>query len=385
MINVAVIGAGAISSLHIEGYLAFPDRCRVVSVVDIDRERAEQQIAQYRLGAVAARDIGQVVSGPGVDLASVCTPPGTHAEIAARLLAAGIHTLCEKPMAPSLQECDAILTAARRSGAVLSVVAQNRFTTPMARLKQVLDSGLAGRVLHAQVDSFWWRGASYYDLWWRGTWKSEGGGCTLNHAVHHVDALQWMLGLPAEVQAMFANVAHDNAEIEDLSLAVLRFESGALGQLTSSVVHHGQEQRLVFQTEKASLAMPWAVYASTQKSNGFPDRDEAAERALTDFYEHIPAVRHEGHTGQIDNLLTAIETASGDVLIDGHQGRRTLELITAIYKSAITGARVTLPLEGRDPFCTTEGLLAAAPRFHEKKVSVAGFAENEITTSASQR
>ena len=145
--------------------------------------------------------------------------------------------------------------------------------------------------------------------------------------------------------------------------------TGALGQLTSSVVHHGQDQRLVFQTEKASLAMPWAVSASTQKPNGFPDRDEATERALTDFYERLPQVRYEGHTGQIDNLLTAIETTSEDVLIDGHQGRKTLELITAIYKSAITGARVTLPLEDRDPFCTRDGLLAAAPHFHEKKAA----------------
>jgi UDP-N-acetyl-2-amino-2-deoxyglucuronate dehydrogenase len=381
MINVAVVGAGAISSLHIEGYLAFPGRCRIVSVVDIDRARAERQIARYGLGAAAVGDIGQVVSGQGVDLASVCTPPGTHAEIAVRLLTAGIHTLCEKPMATSLQECDAILTAAQRSGAVLSVVAQNRFTTPMARLKQVLDSGLAGRVLHAQVDSLWWRGASYYDLWWRGTWQSEGGGCTLNHAVHHVDALQWMVGPPTEVQAMFANVAHENAEVEDLSLAIMRFGSGALGQLTSSVVHHGQDQRLVFQTERARLAMPWAVYASTQKANGFPDRDEATERALTDFYEHLPEVRYEGHTGQIDNLLAAIETGSGEVLIDGRQGRGTLELITAIYKSAITGARVTLPLDERDPFCTRDGLLAAAPHFHEKTVSVADFTQNEITTT----
>lgn len=385
MINVAIIGAGAISSLHIEAYLAFPDRCRIVSVVDIDQARAERQIARYRLDATAAADIGPVVSGQGADLASVCTPPGTHAEIAARLLAAGIHTLCEKPMATSLQECDAILTAARRSGAVLSVVAQNRFTTPMARLKQVLDSGLAGRVLHAQVDSLWWRGASYYDLWWRGTWQSEGGGCTLNHAVHHIDALRWMVGPPVEVQAMFANVAHDNAEIEDLSLATMRFESGALGQLTSSVVHHGQDQRLVFQAERARIAMPWEVCASTQKANGFPDRDEATERALTDFYEHLPEVRYEGHTGQIDNLLTAIETGSGEVLIDGRQGRGTLELITAIYKAAITGARVRLPLDDHDPFCTRDGLLAAAPRFHEKKVSVADFAQNEITTTAGQR
>lgn len=299
MINVAVIGAGAICSFHIEGYLAFPGRCRIVSVVDIDRAKAERQIERYHLDAVAADDIGAIVSGPGVDLASVCTPPGTHAEIAARLLDAGVHTLCEKPMATSLQDCDAILGAARHSGAVLSVVAQNRFTTPMARLKQVLDSGLAGRVLHAQVDSHWWRGPSYYDLWWRGTWLSEGGGCTLNHAVHHVDALQWMLGLPAEVQASIANVAHDNAEV--------------------------------------------------------------------------------------DNMLGAIETGSADVLIDGHQGRGTLEIITAIYKAAITGAKVTLPLDDADPFCTRDGLLAGAPRFHEKTVSVSGFADNEITVTGAQR
>jgi predicted dehydrogenase len=325
------------------------------------------------------------VSGPGVDLASVCTPPGTHAEIAVRLLDAGVHTLCEKPMAPSLQDCDAILAAARRSGAVLSVVAQNRFTTPMARLKQVLDSGLAGRVLHAQVDSHWWRGPSYYDLWWRGTWSSEGGGCTLNHAVHHVDAVAWMLGRPVEVQASMANVAHDNAEVEDLSLAIMRFGSGALGQLTSSLVHHGEDQRLVFQTEKASLATPWAVRASVQKANGFPEPDRATEQALTEYYERLPAVRYEGHTGQIDNTLAAIETGSADALVDGHQGRRTLEIITAIYKAAITGARVRLPLDDGDPFCTRDGLLAAAPRFHEKTVSVPGFADNQIIVTGAQR
>ncbi|MGH3201395.1 MAG: Gfo/Idh/MocA family protein [Streptosporangiaceae bacterium] len=385
MINIAVIGAGAICRFHIEGYLAFPDRCRIVSVVDIDRARAERQIERYHLDAGAADDIGGIVSGPGVDLASVCTSPGTHAEIAGRLLDAGVHTLCEKPMAPSLRDCDAILAAARRSGAVLSVVAQNRFTTPMARLKQVLESGLAGRVLHAQVDSHWWRGPAYYDLWWRGTWLSEGGGCTLNHAVHHVDALQWMLGPPVEVAASIANVAHDNAEVEDLSLAIMRFGSGALGQLTSSLVHHGEGQRLVFQTEKASLAMPWAVCASVQKANGFPEPDQATEQALTEYYERIPVVRYEGHTGQIDNVLAAIETGSGNVLVDGQQGRAALEIITAIYQAAITGARVTLPLDDGDPFRSRDGLLAAAPRFHEKTVSVSGFADNEITVTGAQR
>jgi len=389
MVNVAIIGAGAISDFHIAGYLAFPERCRIVAVADIDVPRAERQIDKYQLEhAVAADRLDTVLAGQGagagpgedIDLASVCTPPGSHAQIATQLLEAGIHTLLEKPMAPSLAECDAILAAADRSGAILSVVAQNRFTAPMMKLKQVLDSGLAGRVLHAQVDSFWWRGLSYYDLWWRGTWQSEGGGCTLNHAVHHIDALQWMVGAPVQLQAMFGNLAHGNSEVEDISMAIMRFGDGALGQLTASVLQHGQEQQIILQTERAKIAMPWTVSANKQLPNGFPERDQAAERELDDFYKRLPELPHEGHTGQIDNVLTAIETPGAGVLVDGHQGRQTIEIITAIYQAAITEARVSLPLPADDPLRTREGLLAAAPRFHQKTALVTEFASNEITT-----
>jgi len=386
MIDVAVIGAGAISSFHLDGYRAFPDRCRVVAVADTDVARALKRIEEYRLtDAVAFDGVDAVLAdGPHIDLASVCTPPSTHAEIAARLLDAGVNTLLEKPMAPSLAECDAILAAADRSGAVLSVVAQNRFTNPMMRLKQVLDSGLAGRVLHAQVDSHWWRGPSYYDLWWRGTWQSEGGGCTLNHAVHHIDALQWMVGTPVAIQSMIANVNHGNSEVEDLSLTIMRFPDGALGQLTASVVHHGQEQQIIFQTERAKIAMPWTVSAQAPAPNGFPKRehDAATERELGDYYEGLPALAHEGHAGQIDDVLTALEATDGTrrVLVDGRDGRTTIEIITAIYQAAITARTVTLPLPPDDPFRTRDGLLAAAPHFHEKTASVGEFSTNEITT-----
>ncbi len=390
MIDVAVIGAGAISPFHLDGYRAFPGRCRVVAVVDTNLAAAEQRIFEYGLQdhAVALDSVDALLaSGAHVDLASVCTPPSTHAPIAVKLLDAGVNTLLEKPMAPSLTECDQILAAADRSGAILSVVAQNRFTNPMMRLKQVLDSGLAGRVLHAQVDSHWWRGPSYYDLWWRGTWASEGGGCTLNHAVHHIDALQWMIGRPTLIQALIGNVGHDNSEVEDLSLAIMRFPNGALGQITSSVVHHGQDQQIVFQAERAKIATPWAVAAQAQQDNGFPRRehDLATERSLTEFYESLPALAYEGHTGQIDDVLTALETASDGpdahrVLVSGHDGRTTIEIITAIYQAAITSAPVTLPLAADDPFRAREGLLAAAPRFYEKSASVGQFSTDEIST-----
>ncbi|MCL6624960.1 Gfo/Idh/MocA family protein [Alicyclobacillus shizuokensis] len=380
MIKVAIIGAGAISSSHIEAYLAFPNRAEIVAVSDVYPEKAEQQIARYDLQARAVKDYHELLANPEIQLVSVCTPPGTHAEITCACLGAGKNVLVEKPMAASLAECDQMLRAAEKANKVLSVVAQNRFRTPMMKLKQVLESGVAGKVLHAQVDSHWWRGHSYYDLWWRGTWASEGGGCTLNHAVHHIDALQWMMGMPTQVQAVMANLAHDNAEVEDISLALLRFDNGALAHITSSVVHHGEEQQLVFQAEKAMVAMPWRLYASVSRENGFPKRATDVEADIQGFYDSLPELRYEGHTGQIDNVLTALETGQ-PVLIDGIQGRRTLELITAIYKSAITEEPATLPLAEDDGFYTHDGLLARAPHFHEKTSSVVSFADNEITTS----
>lgn len=315
-----------------------------------------------------------------MDLVDVCTPPSTHAEIAIDALESGRNVVVEKPMAASLDECDAMLRAERDSGKLLAVIAQNRFRTEMMRLKRLLASGLAGKVLHAQVDSYWWRGSNYYDLWWRGTWEGEGGGCTLNHAVHHVDLLLWMMGAPAEVLAMMGNVAHDNSEVEDFSAAMLRFPDGALGQLTSSVVHHGQHQQLIFQAERARVSAPFECYASRALPNGFPERDGATEAQLAAAYEELAPLTYEGHTGELDNVLGALEGRE-DLLVDGEQGRRTIELITAIYASAITGSAVRLPMAPSDPFYRRDGLLGAAPRFHEKSRVVNDFGEVPITTT----
>lgn len=200
-----------------------------MAVCDIYPEKAQSRINEYNLShAKPVQDYKELLHGD-IDLVSVCTPPYTHAPITIDFLQAGKHVLVEKPMSSSLKECDEMNEAARQSGKILSVVAQNRFKTPMMKLKSVLESGLAGPIVHVQVDSFWWRGHCYYDLWWRGTWEKEGGGCTLNHAVHHIDAFLWMAGRPSELQAFMSNTSHDNAEVEDLSVAMLRFPTGGFG------------------------------------------------------------------------------------------------------------------------------------------------------------
>ncbi|MEK3825220.1 Gfo/Idh/MocA family oxidoreductase [Paenibacillus sp. FSL K6-1558] len=378
MINVAIIGAGAISNAHISAYMKFPERCRIVVVVDVYMEKAQKRIEEYGLhDAVAVADYHELLQND-IDLVSICTPPYTHASIACDFMKAGKHVLVEKPMASSLEEADQMLKAAQDSGTLLSVVAQNRFTTPMMKLKSVLDSRHMGPILHVQVDSYWWRGHSYYDLWWRGTWEKEGGGCTLNHAVHHIDAMLWMMGAPIEVQAMMANTAHDNAEVEDISMAMLRFSQGAVGMITSSVVHHGEEQQLIFQGKEARVSVPWKVVASTSQSHGFPEPNPDLERKLQQQYDALPEVIHSGHAGQVENVLDAIEYGTS-LVVDGESGRNTLELIVGIYKSASTGEKVVFPIPSDDTFYSRESMMRHVVHFYEKKSSVENFEDIGIT------
>jgi UDP-N-acetyl-2-amino-2-deoxyglucuronate dehydrogenase len=380
MLRVAIVGTGGISQMHIQGYLEFLDRCKIVALVDIYPEKAEEKKKRYNLTEAEIYDDHKKILGrDDIDLIDVCTPPYVHAEIAINGLNAGKNVLVEKPMAASLEECDAMLAAQKKSGKLLTVVAQNRFRTSYMNLKKTLDSGLAGDIVHAQADSFWWRGHSYYDLWWRGTWEKEGGGCTLNHAVHHIDMMLWMMGMPEEVQSIMSNTSHDNAEVEDLSIALLRYKNGTLGQITSSVVHHGEEQQVIFQGKKARISAPWKVAASTPKSNGFPERNEAVEQEIETFYKTLPDQKYKNHTPLIDDVLKALETGSSP-LISSEDGRRTVELITAIYESATTHQLVKLPLQNDDLFYTVEGIQANTPHFHEKSASVENFDNENITT-----
>ena len=379
MKRVAIIGAGAIAPAHIQGYLDFPEDCQIVALCDIYPEKAGKLAKQFDLNVDIYDDYQKIVDRPDIDLVSVCTPPYTHAETAIDLLNAKKHVLVEKPMASSLEECDAMNAAAQKNGMILSVVAQNRFLTPMMKLKHVLDSKLMGPIVHTQVDSYWWRGHCYYDLWWRGTWEKEGGGCTLNHAVHHIDIFQWMNGMPSEITAVMSNASHDNAEVEDISIAIGRYDNGSLVQITSSVIHHGEEQQLIFQGKNARVSVPWKLKASKSKQNGFPEEDLDLEEKLQQVYNEQPELQFESHAGQIYDVLQAIQ-GKKTVLVDGIQGRQTLEFITAIYQSASLGKTVKLPLNEDSPFYTRDGVLKYATHFYEKKNAIENFKDEAITT-----
>ena len=376
MIRIAIVGTGNIAHAHMEAYRTLADRCEVVALVDIIPGKAERFMEEFHLQCDTYENHEDILGRKDIDLVDVCTPPYVHASISINCLRSGKNVVCEKPMAASLEECDAMIKARDESGKLLSIIAQNRFRKGIRDLKALLDSNLAGPVRHAQIDSFWWRGHCYYDLWWRGPWEKEGGGCTLNHAVHHIDMLCWMMGLPDKVTSVLANTAHDNAEVEDLSVSVLQYPH-ALAQITASVVHHGEEQKLIFQCEKAKISAPFSCHASLAQSNGFPKKNEELEKEIAEYVSKLPALKYEGHTGQLENVITAIESGAQPA-IGGEDGRRTIELITAIYLSGSMGQTVELPLTKDSLFYTVDGIMKNAPHFYEKTASVTELS-GEIT------
>lgn len=378
MIQAAIVGCGNIAHSHVEGLLAFPDRCRIAALCDIYPEKAEKMKQKYGLDCPVFDDHEKMLaSGLKIDLVHVCTPPYVHAQIAIHAMDAGMNTVVEKPMATCLEECDAMLEAEKRNGVTMACIAQNRFRNSIYKLKRTVDSGLAGKVCFAQVNSLWWRAHCYYDLWWRGTWEKEGGGPTLNHAVHHIDMLNWIKGtLPDEVTAMLTNVMHDNSEVEDLSVACMRYADGSLAEVTSSVIHHGEEQGIVLQCADAKISAPWDVKAEVGQANGFfrPGGNQELIDRLNAFYESLPDLKYEGHTGEIDDVLSALEEGRRP-MITGEDGRKTVELISAIYKAGCTRSIVSLPITKEDDYYTFQGILKHAVHFHEKKASVENFAE----------
>lgn len=375
--GVIIIGTGAIARIHIEAYKSFSS-CKIVALCDLFVEKAENMIEEMGLeGTVALKDYKDALALADTDIVSICLPPGLHAQVAIDALQAGKHVLVEKPMATSLEDCDRMIAASKEQGKYLGIVCQNRYLTPMVKMKNLIEKEVVGPVRYANISSYWWRGQSYYDLWWRGTWENESGGCTTSHATHHLDLMQWYLGMPSEVTAVVTNMVHDNSECEDLSMAIFRYPD-KMAQITTTLLMHGEEQTMVFAAEKAKVSIPWSVEANKALENGFPEDDPETKAAIQAYYESLPDLDLEGHPAQILNFIHAIE-GKEELLVDGTEGRKVIELIMAIYKSSVNQAPVKLPLTPDDPFYTKAGLVEQMPKFFEKKRSVENFSNEKIT------
>ena len=377
MIRVIIWGAGNIAKTHIDAYLQHPDRCRIVAVINHHRDKACQLIQEKGLTAAAFSTLEEALAQTDADAVSICLPPAQHCDAAIEAAEHGLHILVEKPMANSLEDCDRMIAAAEKNGVLLSSVCQLRFTDKTNRLRQLLQSGRCGKLNYAVVNSMWWRGQQYHDLSWRGTWEKEGGGVLMIQAIHDLDLVQYLVGMPKQITAVMDNVDHGNSECEDVATAIMKYD-GMYVQFSASQVAHGEVREMHFYTQRGRLSAPWAPLASRAMPNGFPEEDPETVEELNSLYQEIPPLPFENHAGQVFNFLKAI--AGEEALVsDGYEGRKVIELISAIYKSATLCRPVDLPLAKDDPFYTVEGKLSMLPHFHEKRISADQMPEGYIT------
>jgi predicted dehydrogenase len=336
MIRVAILGAG-IGAEHLAAYRKLPDVFEVVAICDLDIQRATD-IA----GGIAATDrVEDVLGDPAIDLVDICLPPHLHVPMTLRVLASGKHAICEKPIANSLAEVDVLEQAQAASGKHLFPVFQYRFGPAMSQLQAAMKAGFATKTYAATFETHWCRKANYYDNPWRGTWAGEQGGALLGHAIHAHDLLTYLLGPIAKVHARTATLAND-IETEDCASLSLEMQTGAL--VTSSVSLGAATDvsriRLVFDGMTATSG--GSPYAPMSGGWTFVARDNMRQSELDGLVAMAEAMP-VGFLGYLREVARAVSNQRS-VAVTLDDGRRSVELVTAAYLSARTGADVDLPL-----------------------------------------
>lgn len=340
MMKIGLIGCGRISERHIEVLKALPD-VQIIGVTDIDQLRSKKTAAKHQLPLFASME--DLVEKGRPDIVAILTPSGDHPE---RVIAAAemkVHVIVEKPMALRLEDADRMITACDRAGVKLFVVKQNRYNLPVQRLRDAMDRGRFGKPVLGTVRVRWCRDQKYYDQdAWRGTWAMD-GGVLANQASHHIDLLHWFMGPVESVMAMSATQLVD-IEVDDTAVAILRFQSGALGviEATTATRPKDLEGSISILGERGSVEIG-GFAVNEMKHWNFSTPEPGDGDVFDSSRTNPPDVYGFGHRefyrAVFDNLTTG---KSENAIVDGLEGRRSLELINAIYESVETGKSVNL-------------------------------------------
>lgn len=332
-IRAAIVGSGNIAELtHVPALRAQGDRVDLVAAVDIDAERVKAFCERAKIPN-AYTSPGEMLEAEHPDLVHVCTPPATHVDLVVRALEAGAWVLVEKPPTLSLAEYDRIEAAERDGGPYASVVFQHRFGSAGKHAAELIGSGELGRPLVALCNTVWYRPQEYFDVPWRGKWATEGGGPTMGHGIHQMDLLLAMLGDWSEVTA-FADRLDRVTETEDVSMAVARFENGAMASIVNSVLSPREESYLRVDLTDATVEVSH-LYGYENTDWTFTPAPHVADQARIERWRTPNGEERSSHQPQVRALLDAMERGERPPL-SGAQGRQALELITGIYQSAFT-------------------------------------------------
>lgn len=344
-LRYALIGCGRISPNHISA--AMNNGLIIVSLCDLIPEKAEAHIKNFKLGnqVKVYTDYKEMISTEKIDLIAIATESGKHAEIAKNCIKKGINLIIEKPISLSLRDADEIISLSKQYKVVVSACHQNRFNKSIKKIREAVEDNRFGRFLYGTAHIRWNREKDYYSQApWRGTW-SQDGGALMNQCIHNIDLLRWMMG--NEIEEVFAytdNLKHPYIEAEDLGIALVKFKNGAYGVIegTTNVFPKNLEETLFLFGEKGTIKVGGKSVNIIEEWLFSDKLDNEAEVKAT-FHENPPTVYGFGHTPLYKNVIQSI-IENKDPYVTAEDGRRALELVLAIYKSAAEGKPVKLPL-----------------------------------------
>ena len=331
-LSFGIIGCGRIAPRHAQAIRDIPEEfgIQMVAACDIIPGRVEHFTKTH--GGIAYTNHFQLLEDPNIDVVSVCVPSGIHSQIGIDVARAGKHVLMEKPIALTLEQADALIEACEQNGVTLGVVLQNRFNPPMKELRALVDSGKLGRLLMGSATVRWFRPQEYYEDGWHGT-KAMDGGALMNKSIHHIDALQWLMGDVASVFTYSDTLAHI-MEAEDVGVSVLRFKSGAVGSvegstftypenLEGSVAVFGEHGSVKVGGTALNRKVFWKVRGELEHEREMLTREQIDP----------PTVYGFSHREQIVEMTNAIREGR-QPYTHGREARRSLRLVLAMYESA---------------------------------------------------
>ena len=341
----ALIGCGRISPNHIMA--AKNNNLEFIAICDIDENCMDEKINKFDLDSAIKKytDYKEMLIKEKPELVAIATESGEHARIALDCIEAGCNLIIEKPIALSVEDADAIIKASKEKGVKVCVSHQNRFNKSITKIREAVDKERFGKLLHATAHIRWARDLAYYSAAkWRGTWAQD-GGCLMNQCIHNIDLLIWMMGgNPVEVMAYTDRLKHDYIEAEDLGIAIVKFDNGSYGIIegTTNVYPKNLEETLYIFGDKGTVKAGGASVNKIEEWR-FADALDDPEEVMAQFSENPPNVYGFGHTPLYADVIDAISNGR-DPYVTAEDGKKALEMVLAIYRSAAEGVPVRFPL-----------------------------------------
>jgi UDP-N-acetyl-2-amino-2-deoxyglucuronate dehydrogenase len=339
-VKLGLIGCGRIAKNHLDAVSQIPE-AEFVAVCDCIPEKAQKVADEYGIKKIYT-DHREMLKNEKLDIVSICTPSGMHPDMGVDVANAKVNVLTEKPMSINIEAADRLIKACDDNHVKLFVVKQNRLNSTMQLLKRAVDKNRFGRIYMAQANVFWQRPQAYYDAEkWRGTWEFD-GGAYMNQASHYVDAIYWLLGNVDSVSAFTATMAR-KIEAEDTGSAILQFRSGIIATINVTMLTYPKnfEGSITIIGEKGIVKVGGVAVNKIEKWE-FEDYDDDDRIALDTNYVP-PNVYGFGHNPYYRNVVDVL-LGKAVPSTDGRDGRKSVEIIQAIYRSAKTGKKVSLPL-----------------------------------------